>query len=176
MSDLQDPVTKDDHQTGSQDAQWELVEYGDYQCPYCGQANVVIERIQQQWPDAVRVVFRNFPLVEMHPQALYAAMVAEYAGQQGQFWEAHHLLFQHQKSLGPELYVQILQKLGLPLESFKEAMQNKQYIERIQADIDSGVRSGVQGTPSFFLNGQRLQIQSSYDEIYEILQEKLQAS
>ena len=143
MSDLQAPVTQNDHQTGASDAPWTLVEYGDYQCPYCAQANKVVERIQQQWPETVRVVFRNFPLVEMHPQAIYAAMVAEHAAQHGKFWDAHHMLFQHQQALGPELYVHILQTLQLPLDDFKQAMQDKQYIDRIQTDIDSGVRSGV---------------------------------
>ena len=168
MTALQVPVTAQDHWHGPRDAAVVLVEYGDYQCPYCGQAEPVVLRIRKELEARVAVVFRNFPL-PMHPQALPAALVAEFAGQahNGQFWPVHDGLYRHQRTLGPQLYREMLEALDLPLDELEPAMAGGHLEARIRADIEGGERSGVDGTPAFFLNGQRVAIERSYDELYE---------
>lgn len=166
MSALQVPVSSSDHTLGPADAAVVLVEYGDYQCPYCGVAHGVVQQIRHELGDRVRVVFRNYPLMDAHPQALPAAMVAEYAGQHGKFWQAHDALYDNQQQLGPAFYSQLLQTLQVPLQGLEDALQNNSFGARIRQDMQSGERSGVDGTPAFFLNGQRFHIQQSYDELF----------
>lgn len=168
MSALQVPVSAQDHVSGPRDAAVVLVEYGDYQCPYCGQAEPAVQRIRQELGSKVAVVFRNFPL-PMHAQALPAALVAEFAGQNDRFWKAHDWLYSHQTRLGPPLYGELLQTLQLDAQELEPAMAGGHLEARIRADIDGGERSGVDGTPAFFLNGERFHIHHSYDELYEVV-------
>ena len=165
MSGLRIPVNGNDHSQGRADALVTLVEYGDYQCPYCGDAYGVVKALQKRFGDGLRLVFRNFPLTDMHPQALAAAVVAEYACSHGRFWEAHDALYENQASLGAPLYAELLRELGLPLEGLRQAMDGNVFESRIQDDLDGGIRSGVNGTPSFFINGQRYDVRGGFEDL-----------
>lgn len=156
MSSLRIPVTAQDHSTGPEDAKVVLVEYGDYQCPYCGAAYPVVKELLAEHGNQIRFIFRNFPLADVHAEAVDAAFVAEFAGEHGKYWEAHDLLFENQGRLGRTLYEEICTTLGLSLVELRTAAESRQYLARIQADEEGGIRNGVNGTPTFFLNGQRL--------------------
>jgi protein-disulfide isomerase len=131
------------------------VEYGDYECPHCGRAYSIVKRVQKHFGKGLRFVFRNFPLSEMHPQAESAAETAEFAGAQGKFWEMHDGLFENQDRLGGPLYLELAQQLGLPPAELRTALEEGKYKNRVRSDFSSGVRSGVNGTPTFFINGKR---------------------
>jgi len=150
------PVAADrDHIQGRADAPVTLVEYGDYECPFCGAAYPVIKDIQAQMGDGLRFVFRNFPITTSHPHAEKAAEAAEAASVQGHFWEMHDHLYEHQQQLtGAHLHAHA-QALGLDLRRFDQDLADNVYAPRVREDFMSGVRSGVNGTPTFFINGVR---------------------
>lgn len=154
---LHPPVGPDDHIRGAKDAALVIVEYGDYQCPYCGEAEPLLERMLAAHGDRVALVFRNFPLTEMHPQALSAALTAEYAGEHGDFWRVHDTLFADQEQLGPSLYEAIIGRIGLSVSDFEHSVADRSnpLYKRIEDDFESGIRSGANGTPAFFVNGER---------------------
>lgn len=154
---LHPPVGPNDHIRGAKDPDVVIVEYGDYQCPYCGAAEPLLERLLADHSDRVALVFRNFPLTEMHPQALPAALTAEYAGTHGDFWRAHDTLYADQDRLGTGLYEAIIGQLGLSVSDFEHAVaeQSNALYSRIENDFEGGIRSGANGTPAFFVNGQR---------------------
>jgi protein-disulfide isomerase len=152
---LTPPVQAKDHAQGPANARVELVEYGDYQCPHCGAAYPMIKRIQEKMGKDLRFVFRNFPLVESHPQAFAAALASEAAARQNAFWEMHDMLFEHQDRLDPSSLVQYAKHLRLDTEPFIRDLQDKPLADKVEADFESGIRSGVNGTPTFFINGQR---------------------
>ena len=152
---LRNPVTADDHSEGSPKAPLTLVEYGDYECPYCGEAYPIVKRLQRHFGKDLRFVFRNFPLHEAHPHAESAAETAEFAGSNGRFWEMHDRLYENQSELGLELYLSFAEQLGLSSASLKQALQSGAYRERVHSDFVGGVRSGVNGTPTFYINGTR---------------------
>jgi protein-disulfide isomerase len=131
------------------------VEYGDYECPACGAAYPVISALQEAMPERLRFVFRNFPLNQVHPNATGAALAAEAAGMQGRFWEMHDLLYEHQEALEPEDLLRYAEALGLDLAQFQEDWQAPTVQQRVQHDFLGGARSGVNGTPTFFINGVR---------------------
>ena len=149
------PVGPDDHIQGSETAPLTLVEYGDYQCPYCAAAYVNVSLVQDQLGPRLRFVFRNFPLTQVHPLAEIAAEAAEAAGAQGKFWEMHDALYENQPALSPVLIVALAQGLGLDIERFNEDVASGRFRERVKRDFMGGVRSGVAGTPTFFINGER---------------------
>jgi protein-disulfide isomerase len=155
MSVLKIPVTAEDHAQGAEDAEVTLVEYGDYECPHCGRAYSIVKRVQKHFGKSLRFVFRNFPLSEMHPNAEAAAEVAEFAGAQGKFWEMHDLLFENQERLGDELFADLTKTLGLSTAALNKALEQGTFEARVRADFSGGVRSGVNGTPTFFINGHR---------------------
>ena len=133
-----------------------LVEYGDYQCPYCGAAYPVVKRIQKELGSDLRFVFRNFPLTNSHPQAEWAAETAEAAAAQGKFWPMHDFLYENQRFMGDEAYfTEYETKLKLDVTRIGQELAQRAYSARIQDDFMSGVRSGVNGTPTFFINGIR---------------------
>lgn len=132
-----------------------LVEYGDYECPFCGAAHRVVHELQRMLADDLRFAFRHFPLTQIHHRALGAALAAEAAGAQGRFWDMHDLLFANQQSLGPQAYVALARTLALDLPRFTRDFEQETYAPRIREDFMSGVRSGVNGTPTFFINGVR---------------------
>lgn len=156
MSHLKPDVSDLDHRAGPDDAPVTLVEYGDYECPYCGQAFPIVQRVQKELGKRLRFVFRNFPLKEVHPHALRAAQAAEAAAAQGKFWGMHDALFDNQRALDDEDLLSYARKLGLELERFRKELEEGTYSQRVRSDFRSGVRSGVNGTPTFFVNGERL--------------------
>ena len=150
------PVGERDHSAGPSKAPIVLVEYGDYQCPYCGAAYPIVKRIQQALGDRLLFVFRNFPLTNSHPQAEWAAETAEAASAQGKFWEMHDFLYENQRSFGdPALFSSFETRLGLDVTRVGREVTDRAYAARIEEDFSSGVRSGVNGTPTFFINGVR---------------------
>jgi protein-disulfide isomerase len=160
-SKLNPPVNKNDHSQGLEHAPLVLVEYGDYQCPHCGAAYPIIKDIQQQFGKKLRFIFRNFPLSEAHEYAFQAAMAAEAAGRQKKFWEMHDILYEHQESLEKEKLLKYAKILGLSMKEFEKDLHDTTLAEIIEADFESGIRSGVNGTPSFYMNG--VKYEGSYD-------------
>ncbi|MFZ1940033.1 MAG: DsbA family protein [Terracidiphilus sp.] len=155
MSRLSIPVSADDHSQGDLAAEISLVEYGDYECPYCGEAYPIVKQIQKHFGDRLCFVFRNFPLARAHRWAEPAAEVAEFAGAHGKFWEMHDLLYENQSSLGDPLFLKLAQKLKLPSAQLQTSIAEETYRARVQADFVGGVRSGVNGTPTFYINARR---------------------
>jgi protein-disulfide isomerase len=148
-------VGKSDHAQGPENAPVTLVEYGDYQCPYCADMNPMIKAIAKAMGAQLRFVFRHMPLLEMHPYAQHAAEAAEAAGAQGKFWEMHDAILQQQSELGSDLLHQLAVKLKLDVERFSADVEERRYRPRVKRDFMGGMRSGVAGTPTFFINGKR---------------------
>ena len=155
MANLKVPVSPADHAQGSADAPVTLVEYGDYECPHCGRAYTVVKELQKMFGKDLRFVFRNFPLRESHPNAEAAAETAEFAATQDKFWEMHDLIFENQQDLSDELLSDLAKRLKLDATDLTKALETGEFAERVQKDFSGGVRSGVNGTPTFFINGQR---------------------
>jgi protein-disulfide isomerase len=155
MSQLKPPVGANDHVQGPAKGSVTLVEYGDYECPYCGEAYPIVKALQERLADKLRFVFRNFPLAQAHPHAEHAAEAAEAAGAQGKFWEMHDMLYENQDALEDEDLVRHARALHLDVPRFVKDMEEHRYADRVREGFRSGVRSGVNGTPSFFVNGAR---------------------
>jgi protein-disulfide isomerase len=176
MSTLKVSVGASDHIQGDANAECTLVEYGDYQCPHCGRAYPIVKRIQKQFGKRLRFVFRNFPLNEMHPEAESAAESAEFAGAHGKFWEMHDGLFENQALLGTGLYQELAQKFQIDPVGLREALAKGKFREKVRADFTGGVRSGVNGTPTFFINGQRHDGPFDFENLVEAIEEALPAA
>ena len=171
---LTQPVSARDHVEGPADAPLTLVEYGDYQCPYCGAAYPVVKRLQNTLGKKMRFVFRNFPVTQSHPYALIAAETAEAAALQGKFWEMHDLLFEQQAFLKPDIIPEWAKRIGLDLDKFGNDIKQGGVVEkRIKEDRQSGIRSGVNGTPTFYINGTRYNGSSDYDSLLAALESDL---
>jgi protein-disulfide isomerase len=155
LARLQPPVSERDHVQGPANAPATLVEYGDFECPFCGQAHPIVKAVQARLGHRMRFVFRHFPLTEIHPRALPAAEAAEAAGAQGRFWEMHDLLFENQPALDDPDLLRHARTLGLDLPRFVSEVAEHVHEPRVREDFMSGVRSGVNGTPTFFVNGIR---------------------
>ena len=155
MTALKPPVNSKDHIDGKNGASLELVEYGDYQCPHCGRAYPIIKNLQRSLGPDLKFVFRNFPLSEIHPDAFNAAVAAEAAGLQQKFWDMHDIIFENQHQLDFESLFLYAKTIGLDLERFKNDIQKNELITKVEQDFESGIRSGVNGTPSFFINGKK---------------------
>lgn len=166
MSKLKPAVNAADHHRGNINAAITLVEYGDFQCPYCRRAHPLIDRLLSEWGNDIHFVFRNFPLREIHRHAFAAAVAAEAAGQQGKFWEMHDLIFDNQDKINSSFLLSLAEEINLDLDQFTTDSTSKDIQNKIEADFESGIRSGVNGTPSFFLNGSPL---LTYDETYQSL-------
>jgi len=157
------PVSEDrDHIQGPSAAPVTLVEYGDYQCPYCGAAYPIIKEVRSRMGDRLRFVFRNFPITTAHPQAEQAAEAAEAAGAQDRFWLMHDLLYENQRHLADEDLLRYAGQLGLDVDSFGRDLAEHVHAARVHDDFMSGVRSGVNGTPTFYINGVR------HDDSYDV--------
>jgi protein-disulfide isomerase len=157
-SRLTPPVSAADHVAGLDDAAVTLVEYGDYECPYCGMAYPIAKAAQRALGHRIRFVFRNFPLAEAHPHARQAAQAAEAAAVQGKFWAMHDTIFEHQDALEDADLLRYAQILDLDAERIARELKDGTYAKRVRDDFRNGVKSGVNGTPTFFINGER------YDE------------
>ena len=152
---LTEPVGERDHILGPDDAPVTLVEYGDLECPYCRQVNLVIRELRRRLGGRVRYVFRHFPIRTAHVHAQLAAEAAEAAGAQGKFWEMQEYILEHQEALDETHLLEYAAELDLDLDRFKQDLDQKVYADRVKEDFHSGIRSGVNGTPSFFINGVR---------------------
>ena len=155
------PVGEDDHSEGPADAPVTLVEYGDFECPHCGRAYPIVKAVQRRLGKRLRFVFRHFPLTEMHPHAQHAAEAAEAAAAQGKFWEMHGRLFERQFALEDEQLVEYALDLGLDAPRVARELAAHTYKPQVRDDFMSGVRSGVNGTPTFFIDGVR------YDDAWD---------
>ena len=167
------PVTRRDHILGPVNAPLTLVEYGDYQCPFCGRAYPVVMQLHQDFEKRMRTVYRHFPLTQVHPMALLAAKAAEAAGKQGKFWEMHDVVFRNQESLSPLAFPAWAAELRLDMEQFERDLESEEVARRIQEDRRSGIASGVNGTPTFFINNRRFDGPPTYDALREGLLEAL---
>ena len=158
MSDIDielTPVSPADHVRGPSDAAVTLVEYGDFECPYCGEAHAIVSQIEKQFSGRLKFVFRQFPLREIHPHAEKAAEAAEAAGAQGKFWEMYDQLFAHQEALGDAELREYARIAGVAdLERFERELKDGRYKRELDAALERGEESGVDGTPMFFINGQ----------------------
>jgi protein-disulfide isomerase len=152
---LSRPIGPRDHAWGPLDAELSLVEYGDYECPFCGAAHPVAKQLKQLYDDRLCFVFRHFPIANGHPHALRAAEAAEAAAAQNKFWEMHDLLFENQHALEDEMLLYYATEIGLNVKQFVTELATNTHLDRIREDLSSGARSGVNGTPTFFANGNR---------------------
>jgi protein-disulfide isomerase len=155
MAKLSIPISAEEHIQGDLDAEVNLVEYGDYQCPSCGETYPIVKRLQKHFGKRLLFVFRNFPLSQLHPHAEAAAEAAEFAAAHGKFWEMHDLLYENQENLGDELFKTLADELNLPPAELESAIADHEYQSRVRADFAGGIRSGVNGTPTFYIDGQR---------------------
>jgi protein-disulfide isomerase len=153
MGTLKVPVTQHDHIKGPANAPVTLVEYGDYECPACGAAYPIVNLVLDHFGPKLRLVFRHFPLTQVHPNAKPAAESAEFAGAHGRFWEMHDGIYENQDRLSPPLLFALARALGLSELELRNDLVSEKYASKVKSDFLSGVRSGVNGTPSFFING-----------------------
>lgn len=152
---LKPSVDKTDHIQGNEKASLEIVEFGDYQCPYCGAAYPILKELMKEFGSQIKFVFRNFPLSEIHAFARDAALAAEAAALQGKFWEMHDAIYENQQYLSNHFLVKLAEKLQLDVGRFQKDMQQEMLAAKVDDDFESGVRSGVNGTPSFYVNGKK---------------------
>ena len=158
---LVEPVSQQDHVLGPADAPVTLVEYGDFECPSCGQAYPIVKQVRRLMGDQLRFCFREFPLNQIHPYAEQAAEAAEAAGAQGKFWPMHDMLFEHQQALTIPDLERYAAELGLDQQRFSRDLREHTFAGKVAHDKETGLESGVQGTPTFYING--YQYEGSYD-------------
>ncbi|KEQ28504.1 DsbA family protein [Pedobacter antarcticus] len=166
---LKPEISEQDHTRGNKKAQLEIVEYGDFQCPACGDAEPLLEEMLDQFNSVLSLTFRNFPLKDAHKFAYGAALAAEAAGKQGKYWEMHDLLFSNQDSLNETHLIGLAERIGLDTEVFERDLRSKDAVDKIEADFESGARSGVNGTPTFFVNGTRFD--GGAADLYQIIKD-----
>lgn len=167
MTTLQTPVNDRDQQTGNLESELTLIEYGDYQCPYCRHAHPLVQRLLRERGRELRFVFRHFPLKKIHAQAAMAALSAEAAGRQGKFWQMHDLLFENQHRF-PEkmLFHGLAMELGLNLDRFITDLDDAEIASKVETDFRGGIYSGVNRTPTFFLNTEKVELYNgTYDSL-----------
>ena len=169
MSELKPPVGPDDHTQGPLDAPIVLVEYGDYECPYCGEAYPELKAVQKAMGDSLCFVFRNFPLSQAHPHAARAAEFAEAAATIGRFWEMHDMLYENQSALDDRSLIVYATELGFDQALIESALRGD-FSTRVRRDFASGVRSGVNGTPSLFVNGRRYDGPRDADSLIDLFE------
>ena len=163
------PVGQRDHIQGLDTAPVTLVEYGDYECPYCGHAYPIIKQVQKNLGNKLRFIFRNFPITQIHPHAQHAAEAAEVAAAQNKFWEMHDYLYEHQQALDDNHLEKYARRLGLDMINSNTIFYKHAYARRVREDFLSGVRGGVNGTPSFYLNGIRYNDSWNFETLLETL-------
>lgn len=165
------PVNAQDHSRGPNDAPITLVEYGDFECPHCGQAHYQLQELEKAIGESMRLVFREFPLTTVHPHAEQAAEAAEAAGAQRKFWPMHDILFENQDALAEEDLLQYAAAIDLDVEQFAADLSLKRFAPRVREHFMGGVRSGVNGTPTFFINGVRHDGGFDFQSLFEAMNE-----
>lgn len=161
------PVSAVDHSLGPEHAPVTLVEYGDFECPSCKQAAPAVRLLMERHAGRVRLVFRHFPIEEIHPHALHAAEVSEVAGAQGRFWQMHDLLFDNQRHLKKQQLRTYAERLGLDMARYTAEIDDEIYLQRIREHQRSGHDSGVRSTPAFFLNGRIQDVSFGMQELFD---------
>ena len=169
------PVSERDHSLGPADAPVTLLEYGDYECPYCGRAFPIVHEVQRRLGDQLRFVFRNFPLTQIHVHAEHAAEVAEAAAAQGKFWQMHDWLYTHQYALDDDGLLAGAGEVGLDVERVRRELADGTHRARVRDDFMSGIRSGVNGTPTFYINGVRHDADYSLETLLAAIEEAASA-
>jgi protein-disulfide isomerase len=173
MTQLTPAVNSYDHISGNSNAPLELVEYGDYECPYCGAAYPVIKEIQERVGQDLKFVFRNFPLSKIHPHAFLAAVATEAAGLQNKFWEMHDIVFENQKALETENIFRYAETIGLNAEQFEFDITQKILINKVEKDFESGLRSGVSKLPGLYINGNKYEGGYTDGQLLQYLESRL---
>jgi formate-nitrite transporter family protein len=169
-------VTADDHVLGPADAPVTLLEYGDYECPFCRGAFRDVHRLLDRYPGRIRFVFRNFPLAQVHPHAEMAAEAAEAAAAQGKFWDMYELLLQDTSGLDLDSLLTYAERLGLDVARFRNEVMGNVYAEKISRDIDEGIRNGVNQTPKFYVNGQRIDGKFPMEGLVDAVRDAVEAA
>lgn len=169
MAVLKVPVTSKDHIQGDAAAHITLVEYGDYQCPYCALAYPEIKKLQQHYGSKLKFVFRNFPMKEAHQFAEAAAEAAEFAADRNLFWETHDYIYENHEDLSIPFLYELSDRIKLPANDLKSAIDNQTYAEKIHDDFLGGVRSGVNGTPGIFINEHKFNGAVEFADLVEII-------
>lgn len=178
LKDLITPVSASDYIRGSKDAKVVLVEYSDFQCPACGYYYTQVKQLETDFNGNIAVVYRYFPLEQIHKYARSSARVAEAAGRQGKFWEMHDLLFTNQNawansSDAASLFLSYAQSLGLDINKFSADLNSSDIDNKINSDYQDGIKQGIAGTPTFFVNGKQIENPASYDAFKDIIQQEL---
>lgn len=171
-------ISSSDRVLGNKDAKVTLVEYSDFQCPACGAYYPIVKQLNLEFAGRIQFVYRHFPLTQIHANANLAALSAEAAGKQNKFWEMHDIIFENQSKWSGEknakdLFVEYAQKLNLDVEKFKNDLDSDEVQEKVANDYQSGIRLGVNATPTFFLNGTKLQNPASYEAFKKLLEEAI---
>jgi formate-nitrite transporter family protein len=169
-------VTADDHVLGPADAPVTLLEYGDYECPFCRGAFRDVHRLLDRYPGKILFVFRNFPITQVHPHAEMAAEAAEAAAAQGKFWEMYELLLQDTSELDLDSLLRYADRLGLDVARFRNEVMGNVYTEKISGDISEGVRNGVNQTPKFYVNGRRIDGKFPMEGLVEAVHDAVEAA
>jgi protein-disulfide isomerase len=167
---LTPPVNKNDHIHGPHNAATELVQYGDFQCPHCGMAYPVVKEILKAFQGQIKFIFRHFPLSNVHEYAVPAAIAAEAAGRQKKFWEMHDVIYENQSELSNHALAEWAAEIGLDMVAFKRDIKDDALLEKVENDFESGVRSGVNGTPSFFINGYKYNGDYGFDSLFKAIE------
>jgi protein-disulfide isomerase len=173
---LRMPAYEMDHHLGPLKAPVTLVEYGDFECPYCGVVESVILQLIKEYRSDICFVYRHFPLSGIHPDAEIAALASEAAGKQDQFWEMHHKLFENQENISKDNIFNFARDLNLDMEQFEYDLQSYDIMEKVQNDVRSAKESGVESTPTFFINGIRFEESSSYWPLREAIEGHLRGA
>ena len=166
-------IAEHDHVRGARDARVTLVEYGDFQCPYCARAHAALTELMQQHGERVTLVYRHLPLVDLHPFAMAAAEAAEAAGAQGKFWEMHDALFDNQDMLDEDALPALAANLGLDAQRFARELDEGKHRARVEADAEQAHALGARGTPTFFINGERYHGDSDHASLAAALKKAL---
>lgn len=178
---LSNTISESDWARGNKDAKVTLIEYGDFQCPACGAYHPLVKQLVQEFGNDVHFAFRNFPLRQAHPNAELAARAAEAAGRQDKFWEMHDMLFEHQKdwslkSRPKDIFADYAGRIGIDQATFEQDIELDAVQQEVQQDFTSGNASGVDATPTFFLNGTKIKSPQGYEEFKKIISDAIQAS
>jgi protein-disulfide isomerase len=173
-----DAVAASDQTKGNSESKVLLVEYSDFQCPACGRYYPLLKQLNQELGDQIQFVYRHFPLKQTHKNAEPAAFAAEAAGKQGKFWEMHDLIFEGQKDWSEkrnakETFAEYAQSLNLDMERFKTDVESKEIKNKVRNDYSSGIKAGVNSTPTLFLNGKKLQNPRGYEELKQLVEEAM---
>lgn len=167
-------ITGDGPSKGPDDAPITLVEFSDYQCPFCKNAEPIVAQVLERYPTQVRLVYRHFPLDNIHPLARAASEAALCAGDQDRFWDYHAILFRETPKLEPHLFVKYANQLGLDLEAFEACVAEKRHAAEVQADVEAGEKIGVAGTPSFYANGRPITGARGVEQFAAVIDEELE--